>query len=416
MKTLILLTSDFPYGTGEVFVENEFPFLAEKFERIFIITTSLNTETLRPVPPHATVIHIPYDASLKNKILTLLNFFNPDILRELHFIRNEKKIPLSRAVLSILLGCYAKGLEMNELLEKLVRQHQIPTKELYLYSYWMKDLTAGMAVFKQQHTEVRAFCRAHGWDTYFERHQPPYLPFRHFILQRLDACYCISSNGRNYLNALTNEQYASKIHLAPLGSFNTQARINPPGNNILRIASCSSVIPLKRLHLIIEALALISDVEIEWIHFGDGPLMKDISWLAEQKLADLSNIRLSLEGKISNVLLMKYYAENHFDLFLNVSETEGLPVSIMEALSFGIPVVATTVGGVAEIVTNEFNGFLLPSNPTPEQITETLRRYKSLSEEEKNRMRGNAFTSWNQRFNAQTNYTRFVQSILELKA
>ena len=73
MKTLLLLTSDFPYGTGEVFVENEFPFLAEKFGRIFIITTSLHTQTIRPLPPNATVIHIPYDASAANKLRALLH-------------------------------------------------------------------------------------------------------------------------------------------------------------------------------------------------------------------------------------------------------------------------------------------------------------------------------------------------------
>ena len=44
---------------------------------------------------------------------------------------------------------------------------------------------------------------------------------------------------------------------------------------------------------------------------------------------------------------------------MNVSESEGIPVSIMEASSFGIPVIATNVGGVGEIVENGYNGLLL---------------------------------------------------------
>ena len=41
----------------------------------------------------------------------------------------------------------------------------------------------------------------------------------------------------------------------------------------------------------------------------------------------------------------------HIDLFINTSSSEGVPVSIMEALSVGIPIIATDVGGTKEIVT-----------------------------------------------------------------
>ena len=59
------------------------------------------------------------------------------------------------------------------------------------------------------------------------------------------------------------------------------------------------------------------------------------------------------------------------DLFLNVSEYEGVPVSVMEAQSFGIPVIATAVGGTPEIV-NEENGFLLPENPSQDEIASAI--------------------------------------------
>jgi len=43
---------------------------------------------------------------------------------------------------------------------------------------------------------------------------------------------------------------------------------------------------------------------------------------------------------------------------MNLSETEGIPVSIMEAQSAGVPILATNLGGTSEIVNNE-NGFLV---------------------------------------------------------
>ena len=49
--------------------------------------------------------------------------------------------------------------------------------------------------------------------------------------------------------------------------------------------------------------------------------------------------------------MREYYRDTHVDLFISLSAQEGLPVSIMEAISFGIPVLAADVFGVPEIVT-----------------------------------------------------------------
>lgn len=55
------------------------------------------------------------------------------------------------------------------------------------------------------------------------------------------------------------------------------------------------------------------------------------------------------------------YSEHPVDVFINLSTNEGVPVSIMEAISFDIPIVATDVGGTSEIVTDE-TGILVSSN------------------------------------------------------
>jgi glycosyltransferase involved in cell wall biosynthesis len=72
-------------------------------------------------------------------------------------------------------------------------------------------------------------------------------------------------------------------------------------------------------------------------------------------------LEIKLNGFVDNKNLIKFYQSQPVDLFLNVSASEGLPVSIMEALSFGIPVIATDVGGTSELV-NENNGQLIPAN------------------------------------------------------
>ena len=100
-------------------------------------------------------------------------------------------------------------------------------------------------------------------------------------------------------------------------------------------------------------------------------------------------------------------------LLLNVSASEGVPVSIMEAMSFGIPVIATAVGGTPEIVNNN-NGYLLNENPSPDEIASKLLEYHYLPEEEKNNKRKAAYEMWKNNYNAEKNYLEFVKSILSL--
>ncbi len=58
--------------------------------------------------------------------------------------------------------------------------------------------------------------------------------------------------------------------------------------------------------------------------------------------------RIVLRGGISNAEVFQFYRDNKVDLFVNASTSEGLPVSIMEAISFGIPSIATNVGGLVK--------------------------------------------------------------------
>jgi glycosyltransferase involved in cell wall biosynthesis len=75
------------------------------------------------------------------------------------------------------------------------------------------------------------------------------------------------------------------------------------------------------------------------------------------------------------------YRSQKVDGFILLSDSEGIPVSIMEALSYGIPVIATDTGGVSEIVTDT-NGILLPSNPEIGKIASAINGLKNFRNRE----------------------------------
>lgn len=187
---------------------------------------------------------------------------------------------------------------------------------------------------------------------------------------------------------------------------------NPEGSNdIFILVSCSNVIPLKRVDLIIDALVKLPlNIKIKWIHFGSGSQFLDIKAKAQLMLSEKSNISYDLKGHLNNYEIMEYYLNNHIDCFITVSSAEaGIPVSVLEALSVGIPVIATNVGGMKFGVSE--NGVLLPSTPTAEQICGAIIRIIS---GDRLKLRDKSFEIWSKNFNTNDIKRKFISLINDL--
>ena len=123
------------------------------------------------------------------------------------------------------------------------------------------------------------------------------------------------------------------------------------------------------------------------------------------------NLSFEIKGNVENNEILDFYNKNFVDLFFNVSETEGIPVSIMEAQSAGIPVLATDVGGTSEIVNNK-NGFLIEKDFNVSSVVEIIQNYLNESPENIKLKRNLSYTNWLEKYNAEKNYTEFAQLIL----
>jgi glycosyltransferase involved in cell wall biosynthesis len=96
---------------------------------------------------------------------------------------------------------------------------------------------------------------------------------------------------------------------------------------------------------------------------GTGPKKEDLlKILTKMNIED----EVIFTGRVEPQKIHKYYQAA--DIFVLPSYTEGLPVSVLEAMACGLPVVATNVGGIPEIITDRVNGFIVPSKNEKELI------------------------------------------------
>jgi glycosyltransferase involved in cell wall biosynthesis len=394
-KKIILLTSEFPYGTGETFLENEFPYLFSGYSEVVIFSDSKKGKSR--INHSSVQVHLLNSFGWKSRISSL---FNKEFFRELNNLRQKRKFNLSTfrtAWYSLSKAtCIAKQLESLENNESSI-----------FYSYWLDEKALALALFKLRNPAFNVISRVHGWDVYEERHLNNYLPYRNLLAENLDVVYTISENGKAYLSDLY-PSLKEKIQMSRLGTMPLKSI--PESENVVQfqLLSISSIIPLKQVDKILEVVSSIRTIKIVWTHIGTGSEFEKIKELAIQKSQQNPNFSFNFLGQLSNSIVRELLSTNYFHLFINLSETEGIPVSIMEAQSAGIPVLATHVGGTSEIVNDE-NGILVEKDFNQEEIVTIIQHYLSSTEVVKQQKRNASYENWKQHYNAETNYNEFLK-------
>lgn len=271
-----------------------------------------------------------------------------------------------------------------------------------LYSYWLYETAYIAACLKKKFPGSRFVSRCHGYDLYEIRHPNGYLPFREYIMGSADEVYPISEDGKAYLDQLYEGKWNDKVQVMRLGT--DDHGMNPEkGSGVPTLVSVSNLVSVKRVDRIIDSLKDCKQ-PVRWYHFGDGPLREELEKRAKTLPA---HIEYRFMGAVPNETLIDFYRENHVDVFLNVSASEGVPVSIMEALSFGIPVVATDVGGTHEIVLDGQNGYLLPREFDSGMLMKAVR--KTLDEKNREKLCAQARIIWEQNCDAGIHFQKFIE-------
>lgn len=409
-KTLVLLTDNYPYSPGEFFIDDEMQIIAPKFEKIIIITKDEKKNNSKRFIPQNAKVFVSSDAmSFFDKLKAIPVLLKLIITKESTFIFKRYGLKSFFMILKIIFMDTVKALKLKKLLHQISIEEYLSENKTIFYSYWHDYKALSIALLKNGNPNLKCIARAHRWDVYFKENSFPYLPFKSFILTNLSATYTISSDGQNEFKKLISDSINTKIEVSRLGKINLMPLAIKQNKNYL-FCSCSTLIPVKRVHLIIDLLSTINQTNVEWVHFGEGFLKSELESYAKQKLP---NVKFSFKGLIDNVTILNYYSKNYVDIFLNVSESEGIPVSIMEAQSAAIPVLATNVGGTPEIV-NNVNGFLIEKDFDIQVIAERINVYLVSAAELQLHKRKASYQNWQENYNAEKNYSSFVENILNL--
>lgn len=414
-RHLFILCSNFPFGFGEPFLELELRYLRAAFGHITICASESDEgQPLFNLPEGVRVVSVRPKVSFAVKLRSLFRlFYDRDLREELAIVRDGYHSALSLGMVKTMVVSKLRALRISRSVGKL-----LPTDgaSVFLYSYWADDNALALALIKEQRPEVTAFCRVHGWDVYFERSAYHYLPFRAKLLNGLDAVFAISENGQQYLlHHFGHLLKRGRILQSRLGIIREDASVAYDRQfRRFRMVSCSNLIPLKRVELIVESLARIEGLEVEWTHFGDGPELPRVREIAAKRLGPMGHIAFHLPGRVPNWNILKFYSEHTVDLFISLSRYDGIPVSIMEAMSFGIPAMATDVGGVSEIVRDGVTGRLLPVDTEPAQVAKHIMATARMDDAAYRSMRQEAARVWGTFYSADINYPRFVEEVLSI--
>ncbi len=132
------------------------------------------------------------------------------------------------------------------------------------------------------------------------------------------------------------------------------------------ICAVGRLVPVKRFDVLLRAIArtLVRVPEAKLLLIGDGPLFNELKHLAAQ--LNISHaVRFTGYRHDARQLLAGC------DVFVMSSDMEGLPVVLLEAMDALVPVVATSVGGVPEVVAAPHTGLLVPPSD-PESLAEAI--------------------------------------------
>lgn len=399
---LLLVTATFPHA----FLDVEVRYLAEHFNRV-IVAPMRPSNLLTSELPNGVVVDHSLSQHLVRNRLTRTRSSRFITAAERAALPNPSGAGFTRRDLLI------DGRRREWIRQALLRRADSKSVGQWAssrkppsiaYTFWLGAATAGL---RQAWPTVPLVSRVHGGDLFSEAHGWESIPYQHAALRSCDLVASVSENGRNYL-VRKFPDIERKAACRRLGILDLGGIASTSGGPPVRLLSASSIDTNKRVHLIAEvALALAqSGLAVEWTHLGDGPGRSSVEDMAASGLREFT---VNIRGHVPLEEVHRELTSGEHDVFVNLSLSEGAPVSLMEAQCVGLPVVATAVGGTPEVVGQRWNELVRP-DASVDEIAEAILRANARPAAERQARR----QFWSDNYDAETNYTNWARELRAL--
>jgi glutamine amidotransferase len=412
-RTLFLLVRDFPFGVCEPYLAAELQILAPRFRKVVLLAYHPGPRSERPLfalPPNVETVDVSAGMSLPNKVKAVLKSGLPHRLgRLLSDLPGPHWLGLKTA---LAYEAMASTLQGNVL--RVLQERGLDARSGVWYAYWTDHAAYLLALWMRRNWIQASLSRTHGSDMYAERHPLTYLPHRAFIFSQLSAVAVNSSHGMHYLKT-RYPNLKGRFWLARLGVVE-QEPSDVEWALPVRLASLSAIIPVKNLEWILDTLEDWTGPELEWHHLGRQPESAYTDAILKRGMevsAANPRVKICFHGYVPAGAVLNRVRSLKIHAILNSSHYEGVPVSLMEGISLGLPGIAPAVCGVPDVVVDGLNGYLLQLEDK-ESLNLALTKFSGLNRDGYRLLRANAVQLHRSRFLDSKNYDLIFQLIQTL--
>lgn len=392
MTSLIVVTSSYPYGHGEAFFTPELQALAKRFDQVDLLPGRVTVADRRVLPENVRAL----PPLVEGRGVDMLNALRvPHTLvpavSQLFYTRRSRVDIANTARMRA-----AMALRLPEL---RARGYDL------IYVYWGAPWTALLPQLRSLAPCVERF---HGTDLWGSSGGEALRPGASDHFDLLERAYFVSEVGRHLMLQATGPEAESRCQVRYLGSAD-MGRIKPQPYEVgFSILSSAFLTRNKRLDRTAQIVRTLSKTRpVRWTHIGGG----DLAAIEDLRSQAGPHASVDFRGNVPHAEIAGIFREKRPNLLMSMSDSEGLAINVLEAMSAGVPVVSTDVGGMAEAVTDEVGllvekGHFDDTEALAARILQAIRTGGTLAE-------ARPRSVWENRFDAESNARFFAD---ELKA
>jgi len=267
----------------------------------------------------------------------------------------------------------------------IMMDHHIIPENSSIHAQFATQPAIISLMFKKFQKNVKYYFTFHAYDIYYKNR------WFYKLIKESYKAFTISKYALDYIKENYHSINYKKISLSKLGTFlpNKVYNKKKKNNGFFTLGFLGRFVEEKNIFLLLEEVKKLVKLKIKIKLFmaGEGPLKdKILNFIRKEELNNNILYEGLIYGKQKEIFFKK------IDIFILPSNSEGLPVVLMEALSYSIPIISTNICGIPELCKNNYNGFLIPPRD-PSALSAAIMKFYRISNSHFQKFRCNAFES-----------------------